>query len=274
MKDTTSLHRTRDGETLFVRHWPLDEPAATILVVHGLSEHIGRYEHVADHFLSHGMEFLGYDHRGHGQSTGERVDVSSFDEYLDDMEIMVREARRPGVPLIAYGHSMGGLIATRYAQSGRPQPDAYVLSAPALQAEVPAPLRLVLKGLSPVLPKLRVPSTIKGDQLSRDPAIGDAYFSDPLVFLKGTLRFGGALLDAMEAARSSIAAIDRPTLVVHGTDDTVVPPAASAALAASQHVERKMFPGIRHELHNEPESPEVLAYITRWIESRLDELAP
>ena len=98
-----------------------------------------------------------------------------------------------------------------------------------------------------------------------------AYFSDPLVFLKGTLRFGGALIGAMDAARSSIAAIDRPTLVVHGTDDTVVPPAASAPLAASPHVERKMFPGIRHELHNEPESPEVLAYITRWIETRLDE---
>ena len=274
MKDKTSLHRTRDGETLFVRHWPLDDPRATILLVHGLSEHVGRYEHVAEHFLSHELEFLGYDHRGHGQSTGERVDVSSFDEFLDDMEILVREARRPGVPLIVYGHSMGGLISTRYAQSGRPQPDAYVLSAPALQAEVPAPLRIVLKGLSPLLPKARVPSTIKGDQLSRDPAIGDAYFSDPLVFLKGTLRFGGALIDAMDAARASIAAIDRPTLVVHGTDDTIVPPSASAPLAANPHVERKMFPGIRHELHNEPESPEVLAYITRWIESRLDDLQP
>ena len=121
--------------------------------------------------------------------------------------------------------------------------------------------------------KVGVVQFIKGDQLSRDPAIGDAYFSDPLVFLKGTVRFGSALIDAMAAARASISAIDRPTLVVHGTDDTIVPPSASAPLAASQHVERKMFPGIRHELHNEPESDEVLAYISRWIEGRLDELA-
>lgn len=271
MKDVTSLRRTRDGETLFVRHWPVEEPKATILLVHGLSEHVGRYEHVADHFLEHGFEFIGYDHRGHGQSTGERVDVDEFDEFLDDMEILVQEVRRAGVPLVVYAHSMGGLIATRYAQSGRPQPDAYVMSAPALDADVPAPLKLVLKGLSPLLPKLRIPSTIKGDQLSRDPEVGDAYFSDPLVFVKGTLRFGSAFMDAMSAAQASIGAIDRPTLVVHGTDDTVVPPSASAPLAASPHVERKMFPGIRHELHNEPESDEVLAYISRWIESRLDE---
>ena len=137
---------------------------------------------------------------------------------------------------------------------------------------MPAPLKFALKGLAPFLPKIRVPSTIKGHQLSRDPEVGDAYFSDPLVFLKGTLRFGETFLGAMSAAQASISAIDRPTLVVHGTDDTVVPPSASAPLAASPHVERKMFPGIRHELHNEPESPEVLAYITRWIEGRLDEL--
>ena len=256
-----------------MRHWSLDEPRATILLVHGLSEHVGRYVHVAEHFLEHGFEFLGYDHRGHGQSTGDRIDLEDFDHLLDDMEILVRDARRPGVPLAVYGHSFGGLVATRYAQSGRPQPDVYLLSAPALKANVPAPIRVALKTLAPLLPRLRVPSIIKGDQLSRDPAVGDAYFSDPLVFTKGTLRFGGASIAAQAAARASIGAIDRPTLVVHGTDDTVVPPSASAPLAASEHVERKMFPGIRHELHNEPESPEVLAYMTRWLESRLDELA-
>lgn len=273
MKDTTRLTSTRDGETLFVRQWPLDAPKATVLLVHGISEHVGRYVHVADHFFANGFEFVGYDHRGHGQSTGDRIDLESFDDLLDDMEILVRETRRPGVPLVVYGHSMGGLIATRYAESGRPQPDLYVLSAPALDAEVPAPLRMVLKAIAPVLPRVRIPSTIKGHQLSRDPAVGDAYFSDPLVFIKGTLRFGGELIGAMSAARASISAIDRPTLVVHGTDDTVVPPAASAPLAASPHVERKMFPGIRHELHNEPEAPEVLGFITTWLDSRLEEVS-
>lgn len=272
MTDTTAMYPTRDGEELFVRSWPLDEPKATILLVHGVSEHVGRYVHVAEHFLARGMEFVGYDHRGHGQSTGSRLDVKSFDDYLDDMEIMVREVRRHGVPLVVYGHSMGGLISTRYAESGRPQPDAYVLSAPALDADVPAPLKLVAKGLSSLLPTVRVPSSVKGEHLSKDPTVGDAYFSDPLVFLKATARFGNELLSAMQAARASISAIDRPTLVVHGADDELVPPSASAPLAASSHVERKMFPGVRHELHNEPEAPEVLAYVTDWIEARVDDL--
>lgn len=273
MSDTTSLRPARDGENLFVRHWTLDdEPKATILLVHGLSEHVGRYVHVAEHFVSNGFEFIGYDHRGHGQSTGDRIDLRSFDHVLDDMEILVRDARRPGVPLVVYAHSFGGLVATRYAQSGRPQPDAYILSAPGLDAGLSLPLRIVLKALAPLLPRLRVDSPVKGDQLSRDPAVGTAYHADPLVFTKGTVRFGNVALRAQVAARASVDAIDRPTLVIHGTEDTVVPPAASAPLAASEHVERKMFPGIRHELHNEPESQEVLAYITRWLENRLDEL--
>ena len=272
MSDTTRLLDTRDGIQLFIRSWTLEKPTATILLIHGVSEHVGRYEHVADHFASRNIEFVGYDHRGHGQSTGNRIDVGSFDQYLEDMEIMVRESRRPGVPLIVYGHSMGGLVAARYAQSARPQPDAYVLSAPALDAEIPAPLKLLAKALAPLLPKVRVPPTIKGEQLSRDPAVGEAYFSDPLVFLKPTIRFGDQLLKAIAAARASVSAIDRPTLVIHGTDDEVVPPSASAPLAASSHVERKMFPGIRHELHNEPESAEILAFVTQWIESTVDDL--
>jgi alpha-beta hydrolase superfamily lysophospholipase len=129
----------------------------------------------------------------------------------------------------------------------------------------------VAKLLATLIPRVRLHSPVKTHHLSRDPSVGEEYISDPLVFTKATIQFGDLYLKAMAAARASISAIDRPTLVVHGTDDEIVPPSASASLAASPHVERKMFPGIRHELHNEPESPEILAYITRWIESRLDE---
>ena len=272
MNDTTTLVEARHGETLFVRTWGADAPRATILLVHGVSEHVGRYEHVAERFMGSGFEFVGYDHRGHGQSTGRRVHVESFSYYLDDLEQMVRVTRRPGVPLIVYGHSMGGLIATRYAQGGRPQPDVYVLSAPSLEAAVPAALKLVARGLGKVLPAMKGPSSVKGEHLSRDPAVGEAYFSDPLVFLKGTFGWGDQMLTAMAQARASVGAIERPTLVIHGTDDTLVPPSASAPLAASSHVERKMFPGIRHELHNEPESDEILTFVIHWIEARLEDL--
>lgn len=258
-----------DGTALHIETWPNDDADVTVLIVHGVSEHIGRYVHVARFFTARGYDVHGYDHRGHGRSGGPRLDVEHFERFVEDLELVVERVRHPEHPLVIYGHSMGGLISTLYAESDRPQPDAYVLSAPALDAAVPAVLRIAAAVLSKIAPTVRAKSGIKGDQLSRDPAVGKAYFADPLVELKSTARLGAAILGSMKVATAAIARIRVQTLVIHGTDDTLVPPSASAPLAAAAGVDRKLFPGLRHELHNEPESEDVLGYVAQWIDEHV-----
>jgi alpha-beta hydrolase superfamily lysophospholipase len=167
---------------------------------------------------------------------------------------------------------MGGLIATAYAESDHDQPDLYVLSAPALDANAPEMLKTAAKLVSKVAPGIRLSAPTKGEQLSRDPAVGEAYFADPLVDVNATARFGAEFLSAMGKARRAVKRITVPTLVIHGGDDTLVPPAASAPLAAVEGVERRVFPGLRHEMHNEPEALDVLDFVAGWLDDQLSRL--
>ncbi len=268
MTSTTSQLMARDGLGLLVRHWENATPRARVLIVHGLGEHSGRYEHVGAFLVERGFDVTAFDLRGHGASGGDRVDITAFDEYLDDVELVLEEMR-DDLPVIMYGHSMGGLISASYGMGNRVQPDLYVLSAPALAAEVPTALRIASKVVSRIRPGMRFANSIKGEQLSKDPAVGVKYFADPLVETKTTARFGAILFAHMDAIRDRYDRLARPTLVIHGADDELVPPHASAPLAALDNVDRKLFAGLRHEIHNEPEQDEVLGYVATWLDERL-----
>lgn len=260
---------TPDGISLLIRHWEVAEPRAVMLIVHGVSEHVGRWEHVADYFTARGYDVFAYDHRGHGGSGGDRIHVDRFTDYVDDLGLMIERVSRPDLPLVVYGHSMGGLIAAAYAESDRPQPDLFVLSAPALASDTPKPMRILAKVAGRALPGLRPPTQWNGEQLSRDPAVGEAYMADPLVDLRATARWGAEILETMDAVTAGVESIRVPALVIHGGDDTLIPPAASAPLAAVSTVERRVFPGLRHEMHNEPEAKEVLDFVAGWLDGQL-----
>ena len=268
MTSTTSSIATADGLTLLTRAWECADPKAYVLLVHGLGEHSGRYEDVGDSLAARGYGVVGFDLRGHGASHGRRVHIESFSEFLDDLELMLGELPAD-LPRIMYGHSMGALIATGYATSDRMQPDLYVLSAPALEADIPAPLQVAFKALRRAVPKLPLPNSVKGEQLSRDPSVGERYFADPLVHTKATTQFGSVMLEAQSTVRGRLEHFSRPALVVHGANDELVPPQASAPLAAVPTVERKLFPGLRHEIHHEPEKQEVMDYVADWLDARL-----
>ncbi len=265
---STGTLLTKDGITLMTRRWEVAEPQAAMLIVHGVSEHLGRWAHVAEFFAARGYSVFAYDHRGHGGSGGGRIHVDRFDDYVDDLSLVV-ETMRTELPLVIYGHSMGGLITAVYAEGDYDQPDVYVLSAPALDADAPELLKTAAKLVSKVAPGIRMSAPTKAEQLSRDPAVGEAYFADPLVDVKGTARWGAEFLAATGRARAAVQRITVPTLVIHGGDDTLVPPAASAPLAAVDGVERRVFPGLRHEMHNEPEALEVLEFVAGWLDDQL-----
>ena len=267
---TTEDLTTDDGTRLMLRSWPQPaERRASMLIVHGLGEHSGRYEHVGAHFAAAGFAVSALDLRGFGGSGGKRASVRSFAEYLEDLEPAVDLMLASPEPTILYGHSLGGLVALAYALWGRRAPDLLVLSAPTLEAAIPGWKRVAARLLGRLVPGAALPNDIRGDQLSTDPAVGEAYFADPLVVTRTTARFGAEWLRAMGKARGSLAHLTVPTLVIHGAEDTLVPPAISEPLAAIPGVTRVLLPGLRHECHNEDGGRVALAAIGAWLDRNL-----
>jgi alpha-beta hydrolase superfamily lysophospholipase len=261
-----------DVTELYLRHWcSSGEPWATVLLVHGIGEHSGRYARTGRLLAAAGLDVHAFDIRGHGRSGGRRVYVRRWSDFLDDVALRIEAIREPGRPLVLFGHSMGALIALTYACSERPAPDLLVLSAPPLDARVPGWQRTLAPVLSRALPTMVMANPIGGDQLSRDPAVGRAYFADPLVQPRTTARLGAELFGAMKRGRACLAELRVPTLVIHGGADTLVPTHVSEPLGGLPGVERRVLPDLRHETLNEPEGPQVVAAIIEWLRAHLPE---
>jgi acylglycerol lipase len=271
MNETQGAFRTSDGTELFRRSWTLENPRYEVLLVHGLGEHSGRWTTPMAYLAERGASIYTYDLRGHGQSGGNRGDVERFDQFYQDISEMAESTvAMSGRPWVLYGHSLGGLQCAGYLiDDYAPQPNIAVLSAPAMEASVPVALRTAAAVLGRITPGLRVANSIEGNQLSKDPAVGEAYFADPLVQTKPTARFGKTFFDEQSRLEDRHGAITTPTLVIHGANDPLVPPSASAGLANSQGVERRLYPTLRHEIHNEAEGAEVIGDVADWIDAKL-----
>ena len=257
-----------DGGAQLARHWePLGPVQADIVLVHGLGEHSGRYEGTGSLLAEAGYRVKGFDLLGFGASSGERADIARWALFLDQVEDNLRSVRTEGRRLILMGHSVGGLIALDYALAERPPPDLLILSAPAL-AGGKAWRKAVAPTLARLFPTLLVPARISGDQLSRDPRVGEAYFRDPLVLTKASARLGASIFSTQDRLRNVMSALAIPTLVIHGGQDTLIPTASSEPLGSIPGVTRRVFPDLRHEAMNEPEGPEVVAEIVGWIASQ------
>lgn len=262
----------RRGLTQLRRVWiPDSDPRAVVVIMHGISEHSGRYEHVGRRLAASGFFAIAFDHQGHGGSGGRRAFVERFDDFLDDCQDHLANARALGLPVILAGHSMGGLIASAYAVSDRPQPDLVVLSAPALGAEVPNWQRQWAPRLSRIAPRVYVAAKFDGTILSRDPSVAEVYRADPLIRTGATTRLGDELFKAMAAVSASLHQIRVPTLVLHGSADALVPAATTEGFIGLDNVTRIVYPGLRHELFNEPEGPEILDDAVKWIDAQLAE---
>jgi alpha-beta hydrolase superfamily lysophospholipase len=252
-----------------VRDWePTGTARAHVVLVHGIAEHCGRYERTGTLLAEAGFFVRSFDLIGFGGSGGARGDIEDWSRYHDQVQRHVEWAREQGGPLVLMGHSMGGNLALGYVLSGRPRPDLLVLSAPALGGGAPWQ-RAVAPVAARLAPRLAIPNALKGEQLSRDPEVGEAYFADPLVYARSTTRLGALLFGSMDELNRNLDKLDVPTLVLHGAADTIVPPQSSAVLADLPTVERRLLPNLRHEILNEPEGPELVKQIVDWVDSRI-----
>ena len=273
---TEGVARTAEGLALRTLRWRPTAPAwATVLLVHGLGEHAGRYDRVARQMADAGIDVHAYDHRGFGASGGPRAYVARWATLHDDLEARLADARAASgdLPLVLYGHSMGGLIALGYAMADPPRtrPDLLVLTSPGLDSTVARWKQMAAPLLGRIAPRLRVPNGFRPGDLSRDPAVDARVAADPLCIDSSTTRLGAqafaeqARLRALLSARDSLPV---PTYVIHGTDDPIVPVASSEILADLPDVVRRVYPGLRHETHNEPEGPAVVADTIAWLRGR------
>ena len=245
-----------------------DDPRYVAVLVHGYGEHIGRYDHVAAALIADGAVVYGLDHLGHGKSDGERVLVSNFDDVVTDLDRLVEQAQDvwPDLPLVMIGHSMGGMIAARYAQVYGEKLTALVLSAAVIGAFELIPQLLALDEMpdDPLPPEV----------LSRDPAVCEAYAADPLVwhgpFKRPTVVAMAAMIAAIDAD-ASVGAL--PLMWVHGEEDQLVPMEGTRVgieKLRGDSFRQHTYPGARHEVFNETNSDEVLADVTAFVDAVLD----
>lgn len=263
---------SRTGIQLATREWlPSGKPRAGILIIHGLAEHSGRYDHVAEILTARGFAVYAYDWRGHGESGGHPGHIEAWDIFLDDVEDRLSAmAFDVAAPSVIYGHSVGGLVALDYCLTrSEVLPDLLVLSAPAVASTIAKWKQVLAPVLAKVMPKASLPLDLEGHQLSRDEAVGEAYFNDPLVQTKATALFGAEALVAQKRVGERMDALSIRTMVIAGGNDEIVPPNSSHGLGEVLGVDRKLYPNLRHELHNEPEGPEVVSDIADWIDTQL-----
>lgn len=252
-----------------VRDWePAAESRGTVIVLHGIAEHSGRYERLGSLLAEAGLHVRSFDLRGAGASGGSRWDIEGWDLYLDQVDRHMSWGRSQGRPVVLFGHSLGGTLALDYCLSDRLQPDLLVLSAPALEAGARWQ-RVIAPIMSRLAPTVLLPNRVPVESLSRDSAVGRAYLDDPLVLTSSTPRLGHEFFKAMDRVREGLGRLRVPTLVIHGGDDRLITPQSSASLMRHDAVDRRLYPGLRHELHNEPEGPQVVADVVEWIDSRL-----
>jgi alpha-beta hydrolase superfamily lysophospholipase len=255
---------TRDGVTQLRRRWMATDPRGVALLVHGLGEHSGRYEHVARQLCDADITTVSYDHRGFGESGGRRADVERFSRYVDDLEDQLTQLRTLGLPTVVIGHSLGGLISACHAVSGRPQPDRLVLSAPALALDASALTEAAAKVAARFAPRVEISTPFSSDDLATDPRVGRHYDADPLVYTKLTVRLAAQMAAATEFVRSRHERLTTPTLVLHGSGDRLVDASVSESFGRLPGVERRLLPGLGHEVFNEPIGPDLIDDVIAW----------
>jgi len=277
MQHFTGSFQGLNETKIFTQHWlPETPPRAVILLAHGLAEHSGRYIHVAEHMTQQGYALYTLDHRGHGQSEGMTIQIRNFEDYVADLRTYFDQVRaaHPSLPIFLYGHSMGSLVALLFAFRYQDELAGLITTGTALKFAGTNPVLVVLlKGLSRVLPNVRL-VTLAANGVSRDPAVVERYVNDPLVHV-GRMRL--ALVAEVERASQKavrlLPTLRLPYLALHGSADPICMCSATEIIrqsSGSPDTTVKVYDGLYHEIHNEPEQAQVLADITTWLEQHLE----
>lgn len=282
---TTNLEptvSTRDGLTLQRRCWPVDRARGTLLLVHGIAEHSGRYEHVARHLNLLGWRVESYDQRGHGLSQGEPGRLVQDDDLLHDLDAVVRVVRheQPDAPLVLMGHSLGGLVVSAYVAGFNGMPpspsvdlvDALVVVSPPYKVAPSFFQHLLLQTLARWVPDMCVSTRFDPVAISRDPEVVKAYQDDPLVHDRISGRLARFIVNGGAQVLAKAPQWRMPTLLLYAGADRIASPDGSAQFARtapSELVRARVFSHMAHEVLNEPDRAKVLDELHLWLDAQL-----
>lgn len=261
-----------DGQRLYLRHWPVSDARGAVLIVHGLGEHSGRHERLAQWFNQRGYEVRSYDQRGHGKTPGRRGALRHVDDLLEDLATVYNDyANALPQPPLLLGHSMGAMVAARTVLDRRITPPALILSSPALRSWSSAGLMRLARVLSRIAPNLKLRNGLDIEKLSHDRAVGRAYKDDPLCHGWVTPRLADFIFREGAACIADAGAVAQPTLLLVAESDALVDPAGSRAFArrasSSKQLTTRFFASLYHELFNEaePGRSQVLMQLGDWL---------
>ncbi|HVF24337.1 MAG TPA: lysophospholipase [Anaerolineales bacterium] len=279
MKSFESKFEGNNGISFYIRGWDPtnNRPKALLSLIHGLGEHTGRYLHVGKSMTDAGYALVGFDLRGHGKSGGARGHFPSLNAVTQDMRQFSKflVQRYPDIPHFLYGHSLGGLLSLAYALQYPAGLNGVIVTGAALRSSLQEQKNKIamVNLLGSVLPHITVPSGLDAATISRDEVVVKKYTNDPLVHDKTSLGLGKAALKAIEHCFSHAKEFTPPLLIMHGADDKLTYPNGSedfAKLAEPNHdVTLKLWKGLYHEIHNEPEKAEVFKVMVDWIEKHV-----
>lgn len=265
--------KTNEGEKMFSQKWLTDgQTKAVVVLVHGLGEHIGRYNHVAKFLNQNQISVYGFDHRGHGKSSGKRGHIGSNQFFMSDIDHMIAEAKKenPEIPIFIYGHSLGGNMVLYYALSKNPAIKGVIATSPGLGTGEPVPPAKLLaaKILKTLVPAMTMDNGLDVNNLSHNPQVIKDYQEDPLVHPMISAKLATLMFSNGDWIIENASKFNLPLLLLQGEKDHIVSLEKTKLFAEkvpASLITYKIFPGLYHEMHNEYEQDQVLSYILEWI---------
>ncbi len=267
--------KSKDQTEIFFQLWAAEKARGTLVIVHGQAEHSECYHPFARTLQNDGWESYGFDLRGHGRSEGKRGYVGTFHDYLDDtravVEMVTRERAHKNIPLILFGHSMGGLIATLLALEWENPPfQALVLSSPlfGLAVRVPPIKDYASKILDRWWPTLTLHNELRYSDLSRDEETLKGYEHDVLRHDKISASVYLGMLEAFTTVREKAASLTLPVLIQIAGQDRIVSSAASQevfALLTARKSVLEIYPESFHEIYNDLDREQAFTDLRKFI---------
>lgn len=262
MKHKEGNFKGVDDFNIYYQCWlPDQDPVTVLLVAHGFAEHSGRYMNLVNYFVPKGYAVYALDHRGHGRSDGERVQINKFTDYLKDLKTFfdIVQKENPKEKIFLLGHSMGAAISTAYVIRQQHELIGLILSGGGI----------VTRDMD--LPQRKPGQPLNTEFLSRDTAVIEAYENDPLVY-RGPIPESSAPTQSGDKLAEMVPQIKLPILIMAGNDPHVTDGIRSKALyerVGSEDKTLKLYDNLRHEIFNEPEHKEIMAEMEDWLNAHV-----
>lgn len=272
MTHQTALIKSSDDINLFYQVWKPDQsPSCVICLIHGIGEHSSRYDTWAKRFVANNIAVLAFDQRGHGQSEGKRGVIPSYDALLDDIDLLLEKCETlfSNIPLILYGHSMGGAEVLTHLLKRKSSYMAVISTSPWLIAQQSPPKFIIplIQFLAKLFPNLSLKTKLNADLLSHDKNVADEYLNDELVHPWVSFRLFYLAYQAGYKLLNSSLSVEKPLLLLHGTSDQITSHEASRKYAANsgELCQFHVFENAFHEIQNDSCKDEAFELILTWI---------